>query len=260
MRTQQTADRRQVTTSRFATTLMDILDRVEYRRVRLDEELDPVYRLRYDAYRREDFIPANNEHVARDDLDLVPNAMCYGVYIDGQLVSSLRLHHLTAEHRYSPSMTAYADILHPKLDAGMHFVDPSRFTADRDAALAYPALPFLTIRLAAMACEYFKPDYCLSSIREEHAAFYKRVFGSVEWEGVRYLGGGLKFPVRLYAAKYSEIRDRVADRFPFFMSTPEERDALFAPGSEANYVAAIHPTARKAAIAEHRFAPTEAAE
>lgn len=255
MRTQQKPIRTQGATSRFATTLMDILDHIEYRRVRHEEQFDPVYRLRYDAYRREDFIPANAEGVARDDLDDVPNAMCYGVYIAGTLVSSLRLHHLTSEHRYSPSMTAYADILHPKLDAGMHFVDPSRFTADREATLAYPALPYLTIRLAAMACEYFKPDYCLSSIREEHAAFYKRVFGSIEWEGVRYLGGGLKFPVRLYAAEYGQIRDRVADRFPFFMSTPEERAALFSPGSDANYVAAIQPTARMAAIAEHRFAP-----
>lgn len=244
-------------TTRFAVALMDMLDRVEYRRVRLEEQQDPIFRLRYEAYRREEFIPANDEEIATDDLDSKPNAMCYGIYIDGRLVSSLRLHHLTPEHRYSPSMTAYADLLHPKLDAGMHFVDPSRFTAERDATLAFPALPFLTIRLAAMACEYFEPDYCLSSIRPEHAAFYKRVFGSEQWAGVRYLGGGLKFPVHLYAAKFSDIRDRVADRFPFFMSTPEEREAMFAPGSDARYLPLIQPTARAAALAENRFAPAE---
>lgn len=242
-------------TSRFAVTLLDILERVEYRRVNLAELDDPVFRLRYDAYRREDFIPANADEIATDDLDSVPNGMCYGIYIDGVLVSSLRLHHLTAEHRHSPSMTAYADILHPLLDKGMHFVDPSRFTADRDAALAFPALPFLTLRLAAMACEYFVPDYCLSSIRQEHAAFYKRVFGSVQWGGVRYLGGGLKFPVCLYAAAYSEIRDRVADRFPFFMSTSQEREAMFGPGNEARYLSMVQPTARTAALAEDRLAP-----
>nr|WP_196260237.1 hypothetical protein [Pelagibacterium limicola] len=235
--------------------LMDILDQVEYRRVNLAELNDPVFRLRYDAYRREDFIPANQDEIATDELDSVPNGMCYGIYISGELVSSIRLHHLTAEHRYSPSMTAYADILHPMLDRGMHFIDPSRFTADRDAALAFPALPFLTLRLAAMACEYFVPDYCLSSIRQEHAAFYKRVFGSEQWAGERYLGGGLKFPVCLYAASYSEIRDRVADRFPFFMSTPEEREAMFGEDDEARFLTMIQPTARAAALAEHRFAP-----
>jgi hypothetical protein len=244
-------------TSRFAVALMDILEHVEYRRVNLSELNDPVFRLRYDAYRREDFIPANQDEIATDDLDDKPNGMCYGIYIHGELASSIRLHHLTSEHRYSPSMTAYADVLHPMLDKGMHFVDPSRFTADRDLALAYPALPFLTLRLAAMACEYFVPDYCLSSIRQEHAAFYKRVFGSVQWGGVRFLGGGLKFPVCLYAAAYSEIRDRVADRFPFFMSTPEERQAMFGPGNEARYLSMILPTARAAAIAEQRFAPAD---
>lgn len=245
-------------TTRFAAALMDILDSVEYRRVNLSELTDPIFRLRYDAYRREDFIPANDEEIASDDLDSVPNGMCYGIYIDGRLVSSIRLHHLTAEHRRSPSMTAYADILHPMLDKGMHFIDPSRFTVDRDAALAFPALPFLTLRLAAMACEHFVPDYCLSSIRQEHAAFYKRVFASEQWAGERFLGGGLKFPVRLYAASYGAIRDRVADRFPFFMSTPEERARMFAPDSEANYLALIQPTARIAALSEQRFSPQAA--
>lgn len=255
MRSTSNEGARGVATSRFAVALMDILEHVEYRRVDLSQITDPVFRLRYDAYRREDFIPANSEEIATDDLDAVPNGLCYGIYIHGELASSIRLHHLTAEHRYSPSMTAYADILHPLLDKGMHFVDPSRFTADRDLALAYPALPFLTLRLAAMACEHFKPDYCLSSIRQEHAAFYKRVFGSVQWEGVRYLGGGLRFPVCLYAAAYSEIRDRVYDRFPFFMSTEGEREALFGEGNEARYLSMVHPTARSAAIAEDRFAP-----
>lgn len=242
-------------TSRFAATLMDILDRVEYRRVDLSQLSDPVFRLRYDAYRREDFIPANGDEIAADDLDTVPNGMGFGIYIDGNLVSSLRLHHLSAEHRHSPSMTAYADLLHPMLDKGMHFVDPSRFTADREAALAFPALPFLTLRLAAMACEYFVPDYCLSSIRQEHAAFYKRVFASEQWAGVRYLGGGLKFPVCLYAASYSAIRNQVADRFPFFMSTPQEREKMFGPNPGAHYLGLIQPTARQAALSEDRFAP-----
>ena len=40
------------TTSRFALTLIDLLDRVQYRRVSVDEQFDPVYRLRYEAYRR----------------------------------------------------------------------------------------------------------------------------------------------------------------------------------------------------------------
>src|SRR5579871_1216541 len=86
----------------FAGTLIDILDRVKYRRVRSSEMSDPVYRLRYEAYRREDFIPFNSLGVLRDEFDDLPNSFCYGVYIDGDLVSSLRIHHLTPEMRMSP--------------------------------------------------------------------------------------------------------------------------------------------------------------
>ena len=60
------------TTSRFATSLIDLLDRVHYRRVSADEQLDPVYRLRYEAYRREDFIPINSQGITRDAYDDAP--------------------------------------------------------------------------------------------------------------------------------------------------------------------------------------------
>ena len=243
-------------TSRFATSLMDLLDRVEYRRVRLEEQFDPVYRLRYEAYQREGFIDINSQKVSGDSFDYSPNVMCYGVYIDGQLVSSIRLHHVTPEERSSPSRVIYADRLDAILDEGKSYIDPSRFTADHEATLAFPALPFLTLRIAAMASEYFNAYYCLSSVRPEHAAFYKRVFGSVQLEGERYYPG-LKFPVCLYAAEVTSIRDRVADRFPFFMSTPNEREAMFGPGNDARYLSLIQPTARAAALAEERFSPAE---
>ncbi len=241
-------------TSRFATTLMDILDRVEYRRVNLSNRADPVYRLRYDAYRREGGVAENAEKIASDSYDLEPNAMCYGVYIDGDLVSSVRLHHATPEMRISPCMTMYSPLLNSFLDKGESYIDPSRFTTDRDAALAFPALPFITLRVVAMACEYFRATYCLSAIRDEHIAFYKRVFGSRQIAGYGSYAG-LNFPVSLWAADVSEIRNRVADRFPFFMSTPEERERMFGGDADSHYLGLIQPTARDAAIAENRFLP-----
>ena len=56
-------------TSRFALTLIDLLDRVQYRRVSLEEQFDPVYRLRYEAYRREEFVPINSQQITRDAFD-----------------------------------------------------------------------------------------------------------------------------------------------------------------------------------------------
>jgi len=230
-------------TSRFALTLIDLLDRVQYRRVSTDDQFDPVYRLRYDAYRREEFIPINSQRITRDAFDDAPNCYCFGVYIDDRLVSSIRLHIATTEERTSPSRGIWPDVLDGLLDNGGSYIDPSRFTADHEASLAFPALPYLTLRMAVMACEQFKARYCISSVRPEHAAFYKRVFGSEQLAGEGFWGE-LTFPVCLYASYIPVMYPRVIERFPFFNSTVEERNALFAPNGRP--VPAIAPSARQA--------------
>lgn len=218
--------------SRFAGTLVDILDHVEYSRVRMDTADNPVYKLRYEAYRREEFVPFNDAGIVVDDLDGLPNAFCYGVHIDGELVSSVRIHHVTPEQRYGCSMKSCADILTPLLDQGQTFIDPSRFTADYEASLAYPALPFLTLRIAVMATDHFNATACLALVRREHAAFYRRVFGAVAMSDVRAYPG-LSFPVMLYGSNAAINLQQIYRRYPFFRSTDEERQKLFGSSADA---------------------------
>jgi len=232
-------------TSQFALTLIDLLDRVRYRRVSPQDQLDPVYRLRYEAYRREDFIPINAQEITKDAFDEAPNCHCFGVYIDDRLVSSIRLHIVTADEPTSPSRGIWPEVLGPIIEGGGSYVDPSRFTADHDASLAYPALPYLTLRMAVMACEYFETSYCISSVRPEHGPFYRRIFGLEQMAGLG-TWGELTFPVYLFGARVPVIYDRIMTRFPFFMSTAEERETLFGTGQAK----AIAPSARQA----HRLA------
>lgn len=230
--------------SRFAGTLMDLLDRVEYRRISADDEFDPIYRLRYEAYRREEFIPFNGEQTVRDEFDRLPNVYSYGVYIDGELVSSVRFHHLTAKYRESPSHTVFGDILDPLLDEGHVILDPGRFTAHHEASLAYPALPFLTLRIPTMAVFHFGAKYCLNSVRPEHGAFYRRVYRSVAMSEPRYYHG-LSFPMVLYACDLVPIHDDLMRRYPFFDSSEEERQLLFGPEGRVK-ASLVKPTARVA--------------
>jgi hypothetical protein len=239
--------------SRFAGTLIDLLDRVEYRRVSVDDQFDPVYRLRYEAYRREEFIPINSQQVVRDEFDDLPNSHCFGVYLDGELVSSLRLHHLTPAFRNSPSHSVFGDILDPLLDSGLTILDPGRFTADHEASLAYPALPFLTLRVGVMAIRHFNVKYALSSVRPEHGAFYRRVFGSVPMSEPRYYHG-LTFPMVLYACDLLADFNKFLKRYPFFRSTEEERELLFGDSGRTG-IPLVRPTARTA----QRLAELEAA-
>jgi hypothetical protein len=229
--------------SNFVGTLIDILDRVEYRRVSPEEQSDPVYKLRYEAYRREEFVPFNPAGQVHDEFDDLPNAYCYGVYIDGRLVSSLRLHHMTRDNKLSPSYSVFTDILDPLLEAGHTFIDPGRFTADLEASLAYPALPFLTLRIAVMATWHFRVKYCLSTVRPEHVAFYRRVFNSTQLGAARYYHG-LAFPMEMWACDCPVVYPKLMRRYPFFDSTEEERQRIFAPPHLSPLW--IHPTARAA--------------
>ena len=241
--------------SRFAGALMDILDRVEYSRVRMDVTDNAIYRLRYEAYRREESVPFNDAGIVVDDLDTAPNGMSFGVRIDGELVSSIRLHHISARHPYGASMKTHADVIQPLLDRGETFIDPSRFTADYEASLAYPALPFLTLRIAVLASVYFHADACLALVRPEHTAFYRRVFGSEEMSDVRVYPG-LAFPVQLFGAYVNTKLPATLRRYPFFMSTEEERQKLFSRAVDDQFEAPQRASSRLAyerALLEAQF-------
>lgn len=212
----------------FSTTLLDLLDRVEYRRVDPADQFDPIYHLRYEAYRRESFVAANNQEIVRDEFDELPNAYCFGIYLDGRLVSSVRFHYMTPEFRMAPSYSVFTETLDPMLERGDTMIDPGRFTTDYEASLAYPALPYLTLRIPTMAVQYFNVRYVLSSVRPEHAAFYRRVYRSQQLAGPRFYHG-LTFPMVLYACEIPVMYENMLQRYPFFRSTPEERDALFGP-------------------------------
>jgi N-acyl-L-homoserine lactone synthetase len=229
--------------SRFAATLLDLLDRVEVRRVSPDDQFDPVYRLRYEAYRRENFIPINSQRITRDQYDDAENCYCFGVYIDNKLVSSIRLHIASPDNPTSPSAAIWPSILGDIVGQGQIYVDPSRFTADHDATLAFPALPYLTLRTAVMASMHFGATYCISSVRSEHSAFYRRVFHSKQLAGEGFWGE-LTFPVCLYACHVPTMANTLFERFPFFDSTPEERQALFARGKDVRV--SVTPSAKQA--------------
>src|SRR5690606_24656916 len=96
------------------------------------------------------------------------------------------------------SHSVFGDVLDPFLDRGKVIVDPGRFTADHEASLAYPVLPFLTLRIPTMSVPYFGVDYVLSTVRPEHAAFYRRVFRAQFLASERYYHG-LTFPMVLLA-------------------------------------------------------------
>jgi hypothetical protein len=232
--------------SAFVSNIFSVLERTEYRRCESGEDLEDIYRLRYKAYRRTDMVSDISEGLITDALDDLPNCHRFGVYIDGTLVSTLRLHHVTAQDTTAPSTIVYPDILMPRLAAGETFIDPSRFAADPDWTKAYPQIPYLTLRLAGMACMHFETPYCLSTIRPDHGGFYRRIYHS-ELIGELRDYPGLNYQVVLYQADVDAIRLRSFARFPFFRSTPMEQRMMFGRPEGELAPLTILPTARYAA-------------
>jgi hypothetical protein len=204
----------------------DPLEHVDYRLAETPEEKDKIYRLRYRAYLREGAIlPSESERVT-DRYDDLPNNFTFGIYLHGELYSSIRISVLTSEWRGSPSSEMFTDLIHPELDRGKIIIDPTRFVADPEKAKRFPELPYVTVRLGYVACGYFNADIGLANVRPEHRAFYRKVFLQEPWGEPRLYPGLIK-PVGLMAAKYPMIRDKVFQRFPYMRSSAFERRMLF---------------------------------
>jgi hypothetical protein len=206
--------------------VMKLLNRVDYRRIETVEERDTVFRLRYQAYMREGAIAPNAHQTFSDSLDTSPNVSIFGVYLDGKLASSIRLHVASPACGELPALNVFADILGPQLAAGRTIIDPTRFVADRELSRRYPELCYVTTRLAWLASEYFETDLLLATVRLEHQAFYRRTFGHQAICPARHYPSLTK-PISLLALDYATARTAVPRRYPFFHSTHFERRMLF---------------------------------
>jgi len=210
---------------------LGLSDRVDYRLMETPEEKDRIYLLRYNAYLHGGVTAKSESQRVSDHFDDAPNAWILGVYVDGELCSSIRLNVLTSECRVSGSTELFGDVLHPRLDQGEVFIDPLRFAADPEKARRFPELPYLTVRLAYMACEHFNADTGLALVRAEHQAFYRRVFMHEVIAEARSFPGFLP-KVALMASDFRARHEQVLARFPIMRSSAFERRKLFMRRSE----------------------------
>jgi hypothetical protein len=210
----------------FSDSVADLLDRIDYKLAHTAEEREKIFRLRYQAYLREDAILPNPSKSFADRYDDMDNVYLFGLYIEGELASSIRIQVDSKEHPYSPSLDAFRDVLQPKLDAGRVIIDATRFVADEGLSKRFRALPYVTVRLNWLAAAYFANGYSVVAVRPEHAPFYRRTFGlRLICEARPY--PNLTKPLCLLASDYQSVADYVHQRYPFFRSTFFERRMLF---------------------------------
>jgi hypothetical protein len=215
--------------SSFADRVYDLLERVQYRRMETEAELDAILRLRYDAYLKEGAIPASETGRLEDAFDEVDNVYNFGIFVDGELASALRLHTLSQVHQKSPALETFGDVLLPELRACKLILDPNRFVANYRLARLYPGLPYATVRLTILACIHFGIDLMTMTVRLEHQAFYKRAFFAYQACPPRPYPL-LSKPISLLFMDFVRDADRIFRRRPYWISSESERQALFGKG------------------------------
>jgi N-acyl-L-homoserine lactone synthetase len=203
-----------------------LLQRVDYRRAESPEERAAIFRLRYQAYLREGAIGPNPSGQFSDVVDDRDNVWLFGVHIDGKLAGSIRLSITIPGSIHIPALDVFSDVLLGDILSGQRMVDPTRFVADRDVSRRHPELPYVTLRLPWLALEYFQADCMLATVRAEHQAFYKRMWGHRAMCEPRPYPN-LQKPISLMTLDYGEARERVHRRYPFFRSNYFERRMLF---------------------------------
>src|SRR5664279_2552586 len=89
-----------------------LFDRVDDRPMETAADKDLIYLMRYRAYLQGGLVLPSESLRVTDRYDDASNSRTFGVHVDGELCSSIRLHVLTPECRMSYATEVFGDVLH----------------------------------------------------------------------------------------------------------------------------------------------------
>lgn len=190
------------------------LQQYRYKVLTDSQDLEKIYRLRYECYRAEESIPANTRRIMTDAFDESENCIHVALEKDGQFYSAVRLHLLSELSHISPTLEVFPELL-DNLNHQQTILDPTRFVIHPAARKNSIPLHFLALRIPFLATIFYDIDLALAPVRSEHIAFYQRFLGYEPILKPRSYPG-LKKPIHLLTAKVREQRDAVLSRTPVF--------------------------------------------
>jgi hypothetical protein len=211
----------------FAERAIRLLDRAEHRCAVTPRDKELVYRTRYEAYIRSGLIqPSADERLFDESYDTSPNHFNIMTYLDGEFISTFRIHIGCGDRVVLPSAENFRDVLEPFLRSGGVVVDPTRIAAKLEMAGRLPELPYLTVRAAWLAAEHFGAETIVSTCVRDHQAFYRRVFGFKSLCLPRPYPL-ISRPITCMALDYRAHKANVESRYPIFCSSERERKTIF---------------------------------
>jgi hypothetical protein len=231
--------------SSFADSALRLLERVEHRCASTSAEREAIYRFRYEAYRRENYIDPRCDSLLYDpEYDEAENCWIIGTFLDGALVGTLRVHVGTNVGDTLPDCSTFSDVISPHLMRGMRVMNTTRFATNLKFSRRFAEVPYLTLRAGWLAGRFFAAKFAVATARVEHLPFYKRVFGYDVWSEAREYPR-VKQKVACIGLDYFAQLERVEQRYPFFRSTSEEREKVFCKQPDASSLTPDYETGPK---------------
>jgi hypothetical protein len=223
---------------------LQIMDDIEYRRVKSSEDMQLIAEVRRSAYEDAE-IYASKDASFVDELDFDPRVYVFGVYWRERLVATMRIHILSNNNPHSNSQHYFPNVLDPLIGQGLTFMDPTRFAILPGLDKEIPGLATIVLRLGLAGVRYFNCDFGLAMIKEGHGGFYRRVFNYTQMTPMQSFAT-FKPKYALYSTSRSNI-ETVCLNYPILDGLPTEASLLFsnlAPAKPA--ILSVKPTARLA--------------
>jgi hypothetical protein len=86
-------------------------------------------------------------------------------------------------------MSAFSDILMPKIDAGMTMIDGARFAVEPGLGALRLSIARQTLRLYATVGKKHAVNYGVAAVADDRVEFYRRLYGFDQLSDPRRYGG-----------------------------------------------------------------------
>jgi hypothetical protein len=209
-----------------------LMERVEYRRADTPEDKERIFRMRHRAYAASHAIAPRPSEMFQDECDDLPNAWLIGVFIDGEIAGSIRIHIAAEPSASMPDLKGFSDVLSPLLASGHCIVNATRHVNRVEFSRQFPEMPLVTMRACFLAEQYFNADYIVGSSRAEHQNAFRRMLNLSPWTEPRNhpdLAGAWA----LMGYDCHKLRAATFARYPFYRYRGEEQRALFGRSSNS---------------------------
>lgn len=183
-------------------------------RVQSDSDLSAVGSFRYDCYLADGLIGSRTDRRFLDEYDYVENAQVYMLKSGDRIGGTIRLHILKECDARSATMSAFSDILKPKILSGLTLIDGARFAVAPDLGALRLSVARQTLRVYANFAKLHDVDYGIAAVSEERVAFYRMLYGFDQLSEPRSYGGLSKqlvlMGVDLHTSGFADRHARVS--------------------------------------------------